>query len=84
MAQKFKTLPEIGDTVVCSACSGKGWYSMSPATNDENYNDHYQTDHNCHRCRRTGEMLVVGFSKYGIEIEPPESDWVYGEDGDYS
>ena len=57
---------------------------MSPATNDENYNDHYQTDHNCHRCRRTGEMLVVGFSKYGIEIEPPESDWVYGEDGDYS
>ena len=76
--------PKIGDTVECDACHGKGWYSMSPATDNENYNDRYQTDHNCHNCRRTGKLVVVGFSKHGIETEAPESDWVYGEDGDYS
>ena len=42
------------------------------------------SDHNCHNCRRTGKLVVVGFSKYGVQTAAPESDWVYGEDGDYS
>ena len=60
---KEEDLPKIGDTVECDACHGKGWYSMSPATDDENFNDHYHTDHDCDACDRFGYLIITGFYK---------------------
>ena len=68
--------PEVGDPVVCDACNGKGWYSVT--------SDDYSSEHTCGQCRRTGTMIIVAFDNAGAILKASESDWVYGEDGDYS
>jgi len=69
--------PEVGDPVVCDACNGKGWYSVD-------HDEHYSTEHTCSQCHRTGEMIIVAFDNAGAILKASQSDWVYGEDGDYS
>ena len=67
----FNTMPkksdavEVGDTVECDACRGRGWYSMSPATDNQNYNDHYQTDHPCTACDKFGYLIIEAIDNKG-------------------
>ena len=71
-------LPKIGDTVECDACHGKGWYSMSPATNDSNYNDRYQTDHDCTQCNSYGYLIIEGYYKNGklLLVKDYDDGWL--------
>ena len=67
----FKAMPkksdvvEVGDTIECDSCQGRGWYSMAPATDNQNYNDHYQTDHPCERCDKFGYLIVDAINNAG-------------------
>ena len=75
---KLKQNLKIGDEVECSSCGGRGWYSEGTA------DERNQRDHNCHNCRTSGYMEVVGFNKHGAILRPVDNGWVWGEDGDFS
>jgi len=65
MSEQSVRQVEVGDTIKCKSCSGRGFYSMSPATDDQNYNDYYQTDHSCERCDKFGYLIVEAIDNKG-------------------
>ena len=74
--------PKIGDTVECDACHGKGWYSSAPATDNENYNDRYQTDHPCTACDSFGYLIIEAFDKAGkpLLVKDYDEGWYEKQD----
>tara|TARA_R100000656_G_scaffold113909_1_gene86248 strand:- start:114 stop:359 length:246 start_codon:yes stop_codon:yes gene_type:complete len=79
---KLKQNLKIGDEVECSSCRGRGWYSVG---HDDAYErGEHSSEHNCHNCRTSGYLEVVGFNKHGAILRPVDNDWVWGEDGDFS
>lgn len=84
---KHKQNLRVGDHVTCSSCKGRGYYSVGHDGNNipaSLYDYEYSSDHNCHNCRRSGYLEVIGFNRQGAVLVAGDVGWVWGEDGDFS